>query len=53
MMNSNEFEEWAKRLDLTEEAKKEIQRVRQSPPARRVGGGKKMLVEDIVVRRWG
>ena len=40
MMSSSEFEEWAEKLKLTDEAKKEVQRVRQSPPARRVGGGK-------------
>lgn len=40
MMSSSEFEDWAARMDLTEEAKKEIQRIRQSPPARRVGGGR-------------
>lgn len=39
-MSSSEFEEWAARMDLKEEAKKEIQRIRQSPPARRVGGGR-------------
>ena len=53
MMNSNEFEEWAKRLDLTEEAKKEIQRVRQSPPARRVGGGKKNVSGRYSSKKMG
>ncbi|MDM5230201.1 TnsA endonuclease N-terminal domain-containing protein [Lysinibacillus pakistanensis] len=40
MMNSNEFQEWAEKLILSEEAVTEIQRIRQSPPSRRVGGGK-------------
>lgn len=40
MMSPEEFDQWAKRLDLTEEAVKEIQRIRNSPPSRRVGGGK-------------
>ncbi|MCM3358648.1 TnsA endonuclease N-terminal domain-containing protein [Psychrobacillus sp. MER TA 171] len=40
MMSNSEFEEWAEKLKLTDEAKNEVQRVRQSPPARRVGGGK-------------
>lgn len=40
MMSPSEFEEWAARLNLTEEAKSEIQRIRQSPPERRVGGGR-------------
>lgn len=39
-MNQSEFDEWAERLKLSEEAKSEIQRIRQSPPARRVGGGR-------------
>lgn len=39
-MNQSEFDEWAERLKLSEEAKSEIQRIRQSPPARRVGGRK-------------
>lgn len=40
MMSNIEFEEWADKLNLTDEAKNEVQRVRQSPPARRVSGGK-------------
>ncbi|WP_342559806.1 TnsA endonuclease N-terminal domain-containing protein [Psychrobacillus sp. FSL W7-1457] len=40
MMSNSEFEEWANKLNLTDDAKNEVQRVRQSPPARRVGGGK-------------
>jgi len=38
--SSNEFEEWPNKLNLTDNAKNEVQHVRQSPPARRVGGGK-------------
>lgn len=41
MMSPSEFEEWANHLNLTEEAVREIQRIRTSPPARRVGGGTK------------
>ncbi|UUV23642.1 MULTISPECIES: Mu transposase C-terminal domain-containing protein [Lysinibacillus] len=40
MMNEHEFTKWAASMDLSEEAKAEIQRIRQSPPARRVGGGR-------------
>lgn len=40
MMSSNEFQEWAEKLNLSKEAVTEIQRIRQSPPSRRVGGGK-------------
>lgn len=39
MMSPEEFEKWAEHLKLTDEAKIEIQRIRNSPPARRVGGG--------------
>jgi putative transposase len=39
MMSPEEFDKWAEQLNLTDEAKKEIQRIRNSPPARRVGGG--------------
>lgn len=53
MMNSSEFEEWSKRLNLTEEAKREIQRVRQSPPARRVGGGKKNVSGRYSSKKMG
>ncbi|MFC0416994.1 TnsA endonuclease N-terminal domain-containing protein [Cytobacillus solani] len=40
MMSPEEFEGWAQNLKLTDEIKKEIQRIRQSPPSRRVGGGR-------------
>ncbi|MCG5104529.1 TnsA endonuclease N-terminal domain-containing protein, partial [Oceanobacillus sp. APA_J-5(13-2)] len=40
MMSEKEFEQWARKLNLTDEAKNEIQRVRKSPPARRLGGGR-------------
>jgi putative transposase len=39
MMSPEEFEKWAKQLNLTDEAKKEIQMIRSSDPSRRVGGG--------------
>lgn len=38
-MNQQEFEEWSKRLNLTSDAINEIQRIRNSPPSRRVGSG--------------
>jgi len=40
MMSTNEFQRWAEKLNLSKEAVTEIQRIRQSPPSRRVGGGK-------------
>lgn len=39
MMTQEEFEIWGRKLNLSLEAKKEIEQIRNSPPARRVGGG--------------
>lgn len=49
----SEFEEWAERLELTEEAKQEIQRVRQSPPARRLGAGKQNVSGRYSSKKMG
>ncbi|MGR5906898.1 hypothetical protein ACT7DL_02530 [Bacillus paranthracis] len=40
MMTQEEFEVWGRKLNLSSEAKKEIEKIRNSPPARRVGGGR-------------
>lgn len=53
MMNPEEFEQWATGLGLTEEAKKEIQRIRNSPPARRVGGGRYNVSGKFSSRKMG
>lgn len=53
MMDSMEFEKWANEINLTKEAIKEIQRVRQSPPARRVGGGKQNVSGRYSSRKMG
>lgn len=39
MLSDSEFEEWCKRLNLSEKAKSEINHIRSSPPARRVRSG--------------
>ncbi|HST52248.1 MAG TPA: TnsA endonuclease N-terminal domain-containing protein [Pyrinomonadaceae bacterium] len=36
MLNSEEFEQWCERINISEAAKAEIERIRTSPPARRV-----------------
>lgn len=36
MLSDTKFEEWCKRLNLSEKAKEEIRHIRSSPPARRV-----------------
>lgn len=53
MMDSIEFEKWGNNISLTKEAMKEIQRVRQSPPARRVGGGKQNVSGRYSSRKMG
>ena len=53
MMSPSEFEEWAARLNLTEETKSEVQRIRQSPPARRVGGGRYNVSGRYSSRKMG
>lgn len=53
MMSPEEFEKWTKRLDLTEEAIKEIQLIRNSPPSRRVGGGKYNVPGKYSSRKMG
>lgn len=53
MMSPEEFEQWAGQLNLTEEAKKEIQRIRNSPPSRRVGGGKYNVAGKYSSRKMG
>lgn len=39
MLSDSEFEEWCTRLNLSEEARAAIKRIRSSPPARRVQSG--------------
>ncbi|MEK4669000.1 TnsA endonuclease N-terminal domain-containing protein [Niallia sp. FSL R7-0271] len=53
MMNLEEFDQWAKRLDFNEEDIKEIQRIRNSPPSRRVGGGKNNVSGKFSSRKMG
>ncbi|MBT2643434.1 DDE-type integrase/transposase/recombinase [Bacillus sp. ISL-41] len=53
MMSPEEFEQWAVQLNLTEEAKKEIQLIRNSPPSRRVGGGKYNVAGKYSSRKMG
>lgn len=53
MMSPSEFEDWATSMNLTEEAKTEIQRIRQSPPARRVGGGRKNVSGRYSSKKMG
>ena len=53
MMSLSEFEEWTARMNLTEEAKAEIQRIRQSPPARRVGGGRQNVSGRYSSKKMG
>ena len=53
MMSHSEFEEWSKKLNFSEEAKGEIQRVRKSPPARRVGGGKQSVSGRYSSKKMG
>ncbi|MGG0720136.1 DDE-type integrase/transposase/recombinase [Robertmurraya massiliosenegalensis] len=52
-MSPEEFEKWAESLDLTEGTKKEIQRIRNSPPARRVGGGRHNVSGKFSSRKMG
>ena len=40
-LTETEFEQWCCQLKLSEAATKEIKNIRESPPSRRVGGGKK------------
>jgi putative transposase len=53
MMSTKEFEEWARRLDLSEETKREVQRIREAPPSRRVGGGKYNVSGKYSSRKMG
>jgi putative transposase len=40
MLNDEEFSQWCERLRLSEDARREIERIRSSPPARRVRSGR-------------
>ncbi len=52
-MEITEFNQWAERLGLSEEAKKEIERIRNLPPARRVGGGKNNVSGKFISKKMG
>ncbi|MRH42088.1 DDE-type integrase/transposase/recombinase [Aquibacillus halophilus] len=52
-MNSTEFNEWAEKLALSDETKREIEKIRNSPPARRVGGGKKNVSGRFSSKKMG
>jgi len=39
MLDQAQLKEWARKLNLSEQAESVIYQIRSSPPARRVGGG--------------
>ena len=41
MLSENDFQQWCDRLQVSDEAKQQIQIIRSSEPSRRVGGGKR------------
>ncbi len=41
MLSQNEFDDWCRRLNLSEQARKTIEVIRSSEPSRRVGGGRR------------
>ena len=41
MLSENDFQQWCDRLNISDEAKQQIQVIRSSEPSRRVGGGKR------------
>ena len=43
MMTDREFDQWCERLQLSSQARQEIERIRTSEPSRRVGGGRKSM----------
>lgn len=53
MMSENEFKNWATNLNLSDECIREIQRVRLSPPARRVGSGKGNVSGSFSSKKMG
>jgi putative transposase len=53
MLSEEEFNLWGERLKLSEKARNLIARIRSSPPARRVGGGKQNVVGQYPSRKMG
>ena len=53
MLNDQEFSLWAKRLNLSEDARSAIEHVRRSDPARRVGGGHSNVTGRYPSRKMG
>ncbi len=43
MMTDSEFEQWCQRLELSSQARQEIERIRGSEPSRRTAGGRKSV----------
>lgn len=52
-MTDVEFDQWFRRFNLSEKARKEIQHIRSSEPSRRVGGGKKNVSGRYPSRKMG
>nr|WP_031539865.1 TnsA endonuclease N-terminal domain-containing protein [Bacillus sp. MB2021] len=53
MMNSNEFHEWSKELNLSEEAIEQIKIIRLSDPSRLVGGGARNVPGEFTSKKMG
>ena len=53
MLNENDLAAWYQRLNLTERARKIIDQVRSSEPARRVGGGRSNVSGLYTSRKMG
>ncbi|GAM14268.1 TnsA endonuclease N-terminal domain-containing protein [Mesobacillus selenatarsenatis] len=53
MLTKEQFNQWAENSGLPEKAIKEIQLIRNSPPARRVGGGKNNVPGDLKSAKMG
>ncbi len=53
MLSDVEFDQYCRRLNLLEKARKEIQHIRSSEPSRRVGGGKKNVSGRYPSKKMG
>lgn len=53
MLNDQEFEDWCRRLCLTETTKEFVQKIRCSEPVRIVGGGAKNVCGSYPSRKMG
>ncbi len=53
MLSNEEFDNWCHRLNLLEQARNVVERIRSSNPSRRVGGGRKNVSGRYPSRKMG